>query len=106
MCITEAKPREKLQELFEGILGNCNVYFQPPESKSLDYPCIVYERSGIRADSANNKIYRKHNQYTVTYIDEDPDSEIPGKLLELGYCKLDTHFEADNLNHDVFTLYF
>lgn len=101
-----AKPRETLQTLLEGLLGSCNVYYQPPESVKLSYPCFVYERSGIRTDSANNKIYRKHNRYTVTYIDEDPDSEIPDKLLELGYCEFDTHFEADNLNHDVFTLYF
>lgn len=101
-----AKPREALQALFEELLGSRNVYYQPPESVKLNYPCIVYERSGIRTESANNKAYLKHNRYTVTYIDEDPDSEIPDKLLELGYCKLDTHFEADNLNHDVFTLYF
>ncbi len=101
-----AKPREALQTLFEKLLGSRNVYFQPPESAKLNYPCIVYERSGIRTDSANNKAYLKHNQYMVTYIDEDPDSEIPYKLLELGYCGFNTHFTADNLNHDVFTLYF
>lgn len=101
-----AKPREALQTLFEKLLGSRNVYFQPPESVKLNYPCIVYERSSIRTDSANNKAYLKHNQYTVIYIDEDPDSEIPNKLLELGYCRFNTHFTADNLNHDVFTLYF
>ena len=101
-----AKPRETQQTLLEGLLGSRNVYYQPPESVKLSYPCIVYERSGIRTDSANNKTYRKYNRYTVTYIDEDPDSEIPNKLLELEYCGFDTHFTADNLNHDVFTLYF
>lgn len=101
-----AKPRETLQTLLESLLGSRNVYYQPPESVKLSYPCIVYERSGIRTDSANNKIYRKYNRYTVTYIDEDPDSEIPNKLLELEYCGFDIHFTADNLNHDVFILYF
>ena len=101
-----AKPRETLQTLLESLLGSRNVYYQPPESVKLSYPCIVYERSGIRTDSANNKIYRKYNRYTVTYIDEDPDSEIPNKLLELEYCRFDTHFTENNLNHDVFTLFF
>jgi len=36
------------QKLVEA-LGSRNVYFQPPESVQLTYPCIVYERS--RADS-------------------------------------------------------
>lgn len=101
-----AKAREALQALFEGLLGSRNVYYQPPESVKLNYPCIVYERSDIRTDSANNKPYLKHNQYMVTYIDEDPDSEIPDKLLELRYCSFDRHFTSDNLNHDVFKLYF
>lgn len=101
-----AKPREILQTLLEGLLGSHNVYYQPPESVKLSYPCIVYERSGIRTDSANNKTYRKYNRYTVTHIDEDPDSEIPNKLLELEYCGFDTHFTENNLNHDVFTLFF
>lgn len=101
-----AKPRETLQALLERLLGSRNVYYQPPELVKLDYPCIVYERSDIRTDSANNKTYLKHNQYTVTYIDEDPDSGIPDKLLELDYCGFDRHFVSDNLNHDVFTLYF
>ena len=101
-----AKPREALQTLFEEFLGSRNVYFQPPESVKLNYPCIVYERSNVRTRSANNHIDLKHKQYTVTYIDEDPDSEIPDKLLELEYCSFDRHFTSDNLNHDVFTLYF
>ena len=101
-----AKPREALQTLFEELLGSLNVYFQPPESVKLNYPCIVYEWSNVRTGSANNHIYLKHKQYTVTYIDEDPDSEIPDKLLELEYCSFDRHFTSDNLNHDVFILYF
>lgn len=101
-----AKPREILQTLLEGLLGTRNVYFQPPESLKLNYPCIVYERNNIRIDTANNKPYLKYKRYTVTYIDEDPDSEIPDKLLELAYCSFDRHFVSDNLNHDVFVLYF
>lgn len=101
-----AKPREELQVLLERLLGSRNVYFQPPESVKLKYPCIVYERSDIRTNSANNKLYLKHKQYTITVIDEDPDSDIPDKLQDLKYCSFDRHFISDNLNHDVFTLYF
>lgn len=101
-----AKPRESLQILLEEILGSRNVYFQPPESMKLKYPCIVYERSGIHSDSANNKKYRVQKRYTVTFMSEDPDSETPDKLSALPYCAFDRSFKSDNLNHDVFTLYF
>lgn len=101
-----AKPREELQNILECLLGSRNVYFQPPESLKLKYPCIVYERSDIRTDAADNMAYREHKRYAVTVIDEDPDSVIPDKLQRLNYCGFDRHFTSDQMNHDVFTLYF
>ena len=101
-----AKSRLELHEILCDILGSRNVYFQPPESLKMKYPCIVYERSGIDEIFADNSEYRNLKRYTITYIDEDPDSETPDKLQAVRYCYFDTHFKADNLNHDVFTLYF
>ncbi len=101
-----AKNREDLQAILEELLGSRNVYFQPPESLKLKYPCIVYERSDIRKVKADNIGYLKHKQYMVTVIDEDPDSELPDKMLELPYCSFDRHFVSDNLNHDVFDLFY
>ena len=101
-----AKNRENLQLILEEILGSRNVYFQPPESLKLKYPCIVYERSDIRKDHADNNAYHTYKQYTVTVIDEDPDSELPDKLIELQFCKFNRHFVSDNLNHDVFDLFY
>lgn len=101
-----ARPRLELQALFEELLGSRNVYFQPPESRKMGYPCILYERSGARTDSADNLGYRRLNRYTVTVIDEDPDSAIPEKVSGLRYCAFDRRYKADRLNHDVFTLYF
>ena len=40
--------RPNLQAKLEEILGNKNVYFQPPESLKLNFPAIVYKRSNIR----------------------------------------------------------
>lgn len=101
-----ARARIELQVLLEEVLGSRNVYFQPPESLKLHYPCIVYERSDLRIDRANNHLYRKKNCYTVTVIDRNPDSEILDRMAELEYCGFDRHFVSDNLNHDVFRLYF
>ena len=100
------KNREDLHEILCEILGSRNVYFQPPESLKLKYPCIVYERSYIRMIRADNDIYQANKEYTVTVIDEDPDSLIPDKMIALKYCAFDRHFVADNLNHDVFRIYY
>lgn len=101
-----ARRRVELQTLLETILGSRNVYFQPPESLKLKYPCIVYELSGMHNDHADNLKYRFLKQYTVTYIDEDPDSDIPDKLLMIDKCSFSRAFPSDNLNHWSFTLYF
>lgn len=97
-------PRLELQTLLEGVLGSENVYFQPPAS--LVYPCILYERDDIRTEYADNKPYSNRSRYKITYIDRNPDSLIPMKIAVLPLCTFDRHFAADNLNHDVFNLYF
>lgn len=98
--------REKLQALLEDILGSRQVYFQPPESVRMSYPAIVYNRRPINNTFANDAVYKQANSYDITVIDKDPESGIVIKLSQLPLCRHDRHFKADNLNHDVFTLYF
>lgn len=98
--------RSELQTLLESLLGSSNVYFQPPSSVRIVYPCIVYERSDIKTTFADNGHYSDEKQYKITVIDEDPDSPIPEKILTLPKCVFDRHYITENLNHDVFTLFF
>ena len=98
--------RLDLQTILEGILGSRNVYFQPPSSVRMQYPAIVYARKDVEKRSADDMAYRKLPSYELVLIDKNPDSEFVDKLLDLPYCSFDRHYESDNLNHDVFTLYF
>ena len=98
--------RLELQSKFEDILGSRNVYFQPPSSVRMQYPAIVYSRKNIEGRFANDKIYRKLPCYEAILIDKNPDSEFIDKILDLPYCSFDRHYEADNLNHDVFTIFY
>ena len=98
--------RLDLHEILCSILGSRNVYFQPPESIKLKYDCIIYSRKNINNVFADNSVYRQHDSYEVIIIYEDPDSEIPRKLSLLPMCSFDRHYTSDNLNHDVFTLYY
>lgn len=86
--------------------GEACVYFQPPESIKMRYPCIVYERNSGSNRFADNAPYISVWGYTVTVIDKNPDSKIPEKIAELPMCRIGRHFVADNLNHDVFELYY
>lgn len=99
-------PRVELQELLEQILGSSNVYFQPPPNLQMLYPCIVYARDAAVTQFADNSPYCHTMRYQVTVIDRDPDSETPGKVAKLPMSYFDRAFKAENLNHDVYTLYF
>ena len=83
-----------------------NVYFQPPPTLTMSYPCIVYKRSAERTIFGNNKPYKRTKRYQVTVIDRNPDSDIPDKVASLPMCVFDRFFTADQLNHDVYTLFF
>lgn len=98
--------RIELQELLEKLLGSENVYFQPPTNKKMQYDCIRYSRIKIKPDYADNIPYNLHDCYQVIAIYKDPDSDLPHKIAMLPMCSHNSYYTADNLNHDVFTLYY
>lgn len=98
--------RLELQNLLETILGSENVYFQPPANIQMQYPAIVYKLDDISTEFANNFPYQRSKRYQVTIIDRNPDTEIPERIAVLPMCLFSRRFVANNLNHDVFNLYF
>ena len=82
------------------------VYFQPPETIKLTYPCIIYSRDSANTIYANNKPYCNTWRYQLMVIDKDPDSVIPKILATLPMCRFNRHYTKNNLNHDVFNIYY
>ena len=99
--------RLELHEELCNLLGTRNVYFQPPESKKIEYDCIIYQRDNYHIRHANDNNYMLINRYEIECIYRDPDSTLPKKILNyFNYCNFDRHFISDNLNHDTFNLYY
>jgi hypothetical protein len=98
--------RLELHKILIDLLGSSNVYYQPPEGLKMEYPCIRYNRSNINSGRADNFNYRNMNQYTIYVIDKKPDNPVIEKILGLERTSFDRHYVADNLNHDVLTIYF
>lgn len=98
--------RLELQQKLQDLIKSNHVYFQPPESIKIQYPCIIYELSGDDVVFANDNPYKRVKQYQVTYIDKKPDSRIPDELALWQMCRFNRYYAADNLNHWVFFLYF
>jgi hypothetical protein len=98
--------RLKLHEEFCEILGTRNVYFQPPASKRMSFPAIVYDIADRKNLHANDTVYKQDVAYEVTVIDENPDSEFAKKVSMMPKCRWNRAFKSDNLNHEVYTLYY
>lgn len=99
--------RLELHEELREILKTKNVYFNPPSSFEMNYPCIRYSLSGIDLTSANNDNYLIAKKYEVIVIDYDPDTTIYDELIRrFPKCRFDRSYIADNLYHYVFTLYY
>lgn len=102
--MTDEEKRILLGSKLKTLIGNENVYFQPPSNISLEYPCIVYSRKTMNSRSANNKKYKRFVGYSVTHISKNPTSETVQKLHELDNSFFERAFVANGLNHDVFTI--
>lgn len=96
--------RLDLQAIFEHICPN--VYFQAPANVQMNYPAIVYERGRAESSYADDLPYTVIKQYAVTLITRDPDESIFEVLAALPMCRHERFFVVDNLNHDVFNIYF
>ena len=98
--------RLELHEELCELLGSRNVYFQPPESLKMQYPCIRYSISDMPKLNANDKVYLKTcTTYAVTVIDADPDSDISTRILShFSMVRFDRTYTSNNLNHHILTL--
>lgn len=92
------------EELCE-LLGNENVYFQPPASVKMSYPAIRYRLYDIDNNHGDNIPYLQFHAYEITLIHKDPDNDVVEKLSKLPFCRFNRHYAAENLNHYVFILY-
>lgn len=99
--------RLALHEILKRLVGTPNVYFQPPASVSMSYPCVVYNIGNGEAKYADNKLYNYTHRYDLTFIYKTPTTAIIEKVLEeFQMCSLSRTYVSDNLNHYAFSLYF
>jgi hypothetical protein len=96
--------RLDLHQILQAITAN--VYFQPPTNVQLEYPCIVYRRDFADTKFADDAPYNYTKRYMIMIIDPDPDSEIPSKVAALPMSLFNRFYTADELNHDVYNVYF
>lgn len=99
-----SKTRQELSDYLHSLVDH--VYFQPPESYKIEYPCIIYKLSNFEDVFADNLRYRTLKRYELTVISKDPEFDAVDKLREQQYCSFDRFYVVENLNHFVFTLFY
>ena len=98
--------RLELHTLLEEMLGSTNVYYRAPEGQKMQYDAIKYTKRNIVKDYASDGVYSMRDMYEITVIAKLPDHPVIKELLALPYCSYNRHYVADNLNHDVLTIYY
>ena len=100
------KSRLELHEKLCNILGSSNVYYDPPESIKLKYPCIIYHQSSGDHVYSGNKTYLYTKSYEITTIGKKADDNILERIVsEFEMIRHGSTYTADNLYHNTFTLY-
>lgn len=99
--------RLQLHNVLTSILGSKCVYFQPPPSFQMTYPCFRYELAGVDVFHANNMPYKWDKAYLVTYISYDPDDDMIEEMLSsFQHIRFDRKYPADGLYHYVYKIYY
>ncbi len=102
--MNQAERRIELDNKFRSIPGLEHVYFQPPESVSLKYPCLIYTISANSYRYAQNNKYYTGTRYTVKLISKNPDEPLREYLEQFRYCELASFYTVNNLNHFIYNL--
>lgn len=99
-----------LRDILQEIIGpDGYVYYNPSTSIRLQYDCFIFSRNNTSTSRADNKAYRKTPRWTITYVcrdGRDTDILIDKMLETFKWCTHETCYKANNLEHNVFNLYF
>lgn len=107
--VNELLKWEELRDKLYLVNNTKNVYYDPPESIRMEYPCFRFELNNIDVRHADNYAYARKPRWSVTYITRDVEEieEVSRQMLDIfQYCNFDTSYRADNLQHSVYNLYF
>ena len=101
-----AQTRIDLDKILRSTLGSSNVYFDPPESFKLNYPCIVYSFNGNTDIHAEDERYRRLKRYSLIYITRNADDPMVDKLDDLRFCRLTRPYTANGLFHYAYDIFY
>lgn len=96
--------RLTLHEQLVEILGSNNVYYNPPETLKMNFPCIVYNLDFIEPTHADNIKYMDYTTYKITVVSKSVDHPAIRAILKLPMTRFSTRYTTNGFYHDVIKL--
>lgn len=93
-----------IQDYLENLANTQNVYFEPPESFKMIYPCIRFSLDGFDNTLANDDIFIQKRVYEIVVIDRHVKSDIVDRLSSTLGFRFIRKYTAENLHHTIFRL--
>jgi len=98
------KTRLTLHQTLVDILGSNNVYYNPPETLQMKFPCIVYNLDYIEDMHADNSKYIDWTTYKIYVVSKKVDHPAIRQILNIPMTRFSTRYVRDGLYHDVIIL--
>lgn len=95
--------RLELHQMLSDLFPEYMIYFRPSSKLILQYPCVVYDVSGYKASTANNKTYTKATRFQIKVLSIVPGVKNANKLLDLNARHITSYITEDIVN-DIFEL--
>ena len=98
------KTRLTLHQTLVDLLGSNNVYYNPPETQKMSFPCITYTLANISDIKADNLKYIDYKTYKITVVSKKPDHPVIKKILNLEMTRFSAQYTKNGYYHDVILL--
>ena len=91
-----------LKNEWEAAFG-IKIYYEPPESIKLTYPCAIMSRGNIQFADANNYKYLKTVRYSLTYITKTINDPLADTIAEYDHMVHGDSYTSDHLYHHTYS---
>lgn len=94
-----------LQRMLEQLYPDVDILFAPLPGMSIEYPAIIYNRTGGSSEYSGNVGYGIRTIYSVTLLTIPPDPSPSERMLQIPGVKHIRTYVESGVTHDVYKVH-